>query len=180
VAGVLGAALAGPAALARAQGRDGDLALLRYLLRVQELESALYREALQRVPDLAPGQRALVERLRDDEVQHVDAVRATLRDAGGVPDPRAVPAFGAALGSAAAFLKLANTLEDTGVSALNGAVPLLASPDLRAAVVSVAQVEARHAALVRVARDRPPAPAPFDRASTSQAVRSRIRRFERR
>jgi len=183
---VAGAAGAGFAAAvlrplgALAQGRRGDADILAYLLRVQELESALYREGLQAVPDLGTEGRRLVGELREHEVEHVDALRATLRDAGGRPDPRVAPAFGAALASREAFLKLANTLEDTVVSAHNGTVPLLSSADLRAAVVSIAQVEARHAALVRLARGRRPAPLAFDRESTSQRVRSAIRRLEQR
>ncbi len=177
--GALGAALAAPRA-AGAQGRAADAEILRYLLRVQVLEAALYRLALVRVPGLRGERRALVARLGDDEVRHADALRALLRDAGGAPLPRTRPAFGDQLASPAAFLKLANTLEDIAVTALNGAVPLLESPDLRAAVVSIAQVEARHSALVRLERDRPPAPAPFDRTSRSLEVRTRIRGYERR
>ena len=175
----VGAALLAPVRVL-AQSRAGDAEILAYLLRVQELESALYREGLQAVPDFAPEALRLVRELREQEVEHVDALRATLREAGGREDERVAPAFDAALGSAVAFLKLANTLEDTCVSALNGTVPLLASADLRAAVVSIAQVEARHSALVRLLRDRPPAPLAFDRESSSQRVRSAIRPYEQR
>lgn len=178
LAGGVLAALAPGAVLG--QGRDRDVDVLEYLLRVQELESALYREALQSLAGLGGVERELALQLRDHEIAHVDALRATLRDAGGTPPARAAPAFGSALADPPAFLKLANTLEDTAVSAFNGAVPLLSSPDLRAAAVSIAQVEARHASLVRAARGRPAAPLAFDRPSSSQAVRSRIRPYERR
>ena len=76
--------------------------------------------------------------------------------------------------SEAAFLKLANTLEDTGVSAYNGAAPQFESEDFVAAFASIAQIEARHAALIRMLRDKPPAPLPLDKASNQQAVRSAL------
>ncbi len=173
------AALAVAAPLAGAEG-EGDAELVAYLLRVQELEAALYREGLQVVPGLGGRDRRLLAELREHEVAHVDGLRATLRDAGGRAAERVSPAFGDALGSPDAFLKLANTLEDTAVSALNGAVPLLASPDLRAAVTAVAGGEARHAALVRVRRGAPPAPLAFDRESSAATVRPKVRALERR
>jgi hypothetical protein len=178
---VLGvAALAVAAPLGGNGSAAADAELLAYLLRVQELESALYREGLQAVPGLARADRRLLGELREHEVAHVDGLRATLRDAGGRAAARVPPAFGAALASPAALLKLANTLEDTAVSALNGAVPLLSSPDLRTAVVATAGAEARHAALVRVRRGAPPAPLAFDRDSPSYAVRAKIRAYEQR
>ena len=94
-----------------------DLRLLGFVLTVEYVQSALYREGLQAVPDLTPDARRLVGELRAQEVEHVDALRATLREAGGREDERVATAFAASLGSEVAFLKLANTIEDTVVSA---------------------------------------------------------------
>jgi hypothetical protein len=147
-----------------------DLRVLNYVLTVEYVQAALYREALRETPGLEPADREVVGILRDHEVEHVDALRATIADAGGRPNDRPRVTFGGALGTRASFLKLANTLEDTGVSAYNGAAPQLGNEDFVAAFASVAQVEARHSALVRLLRDRPPAPLPLDKASNQQAV----------
>jgi rubrerythrin len=167
------ALVAGGLAAPRAFGdiRD-DIAVLQFALTLEYVQSALYRDALKDVPDLAPDTRRLVSELRDTEIEHVDALRATISEAGGRPNDRPRVDFGDALASEASFLKLANTLEDTGVSAYNGAAPQFENSDFVAAFASLAQVEARHAALVRFARDKPPAPLPLDKASNQQAVRA--------
>ena len=157
---------------ARAYGdiRD-DLAVISYLLTVEYVQAALYREGLNRTTGLSTSERALLEELRDQEVQHVDALRATIADAGGRPNDRPRVAFGPEIDERAGLLKLANTLEDTGVSAYNGATPALENEDFVAAFASIAQVEGRHAALIRLLRDKPPAPLPLDKASNQEAVR---------
>ena len=149
-----------------------DLAILQFALTIEYVESGLYREALKEVPDLSAETKRVVSHLRDQEVEHVDALRGTISDAGGKPNDRPRLDFGTSLASESAFLKLANTLEDTGVSAYNGAAPAFESEDFVAAFASLAQIEARHAALIRVVRDKPPAPLPIDKASNQQAVRS--------
>jgi rubrerythrin len=149
-----------------------DLRVLQFALTLEYVESGLYREALKDVPDLSADTRRVVEHLRDQEIEHVDALRGTIADAGGKPNDRPRLDFGTSMASEAAFLKLANTLEDTGVSAYNGAAPQFESEDFVAAFASLAQIEARHAALIRVLRDKPPAPLPIDKASNQQAVRS--------
>ncbi len=149
-----------------------DLALLNFSLTIEYVQSGLYRDALKQVPDLSADSRRLLAELRDQEIEHVDALRGTISDAGGKPNDRPRLDFGSSLASEAAFLKLANTLEDTGVSAYNGAAPQFESGAFVAAFASIAQIEARHSALVRLARDKPPAPLPLDKASNPQAVRS--------
>ena len=165
-------------ARAMADVRD-DLDLLNFLLGVEYVQAALYRDALQDVPDLSEDTERLARELRDHEIAHVDGLRATIADAGGRPDERPRIAFGKELRSDASFLKLANTLEDTAVSAYNGAIPQLESKEFVAAVASIVQVEARHSALVRDARDKPPAPLAFDKDSSRQDVRTNIRPYER-
>lgn len=166
------------AARAVADIRD-DLDILNFLLGVEYVQAALYRDALQEVPILTEDTERLARELREHEIAHVDGLRATIADAGGKPDERPPIAFGDLLRSDASFLKLANTLEDTAVSAYNGAIPQLESEELVAAAASIAQVEARHAALVREARDKPPAPLAFDKDSSRLDVRTSIRPYER-
>lgn len=151
-----------------------DLALLSYALTLEYVESALYRDALKRVPGLDGELRTTIEQLRDHEIEHVDALRQTITDAGGRPNDRPRVDFGGDLDTLNGFLKLANTLEDTGVSAYNGAAPAFENEDFVAAFASLAQVEARHAAVIRILRDKPPAPLPLDKASNQTVVRQAL------
>ena len=177
-AAVTGGVLAAGPLVARAVADiDDDLELAEYLLTVEYVQSGLYRDALKAV-DLSEDVARLTGELRDQEVEHVDALRATIEEAGGEPPERVPLDFGTGLRSEASFLKLANTLEDVAVSAFNGAAPLLESRELLAVFASIAQVEGRHSALIRLARDKPPAPLAFDKASNRLAVRTRIREYE--
>jgi hypothetical protein len=72
------------------------------------------------------------------------------------------------------FLTLAQTLEDTGVSAYNGAAPRIRSGEVLAAAGGI---EARHAALIRLARGEDPAPAAFDAALDQQNVLDAVKPF---
>lgn len=162
---------------ASAQVVKADLDTLNYVLTLEYVQSALYRVALKAVPDLSDDVRRLVTELRDQEVEHVDALRATVSEAGGKPRDRVRTDFGEELRSEASFLKLANTIEDTAVSAMNGAAPQFQSADYIAAFASIAQVEARQSALIRLARDKPPAPLPLDKASIQGAVQQAIGPF---
>ena len=115
-------------ARAMADVRD-DLDLLNFLLGVEYVQAALYRDALQDVA-LSEDIERLARELRDHEIAHVDGLRATIADAVGRPDERPRIAFGDQLRTEARFLKLANTLEDTAVSAYNGALPQLEYEEL--------------------------------------------------
>ncbi|HEX2086524.1 MAG TPA: ferritin-like domain-containing protein [Solirubrobacteraceae bacterium] len=175
-----GVLAAGPVAARALADIKDDVGLAEYLLTMGYVQSGLYRDALKSVPDMSGDVRRLAGELRDQEVEHVDAMRATIEEAGGTPPERVPLEFGPALASQSAFLKLANTLEDTSTSAYNGATPRLESREFVAIFASIAQVEARHSALVRLAREKPPAPLAFDKASNQQAVRTAIREYERR
>ena len=74
------------------------------------------------------------------------------------------------LSSESAFLKLAVAFEDTGVSAYNGAAPSITSREVLAAAGSIVQVEARHAAAIRLLAKEDPAPDAFDPKLSKQQV----------
>ena len=119
----------------------------------------------------------LTKELRDNEAEHVDALAATIKKLGGKPVAKPKFDFGGAFGSRATYLKTANTLEDTGVSAYNGAAPMIASAEVLGAAGSIVQIEARHAAMIRLVRNKPPAPAAFDKASEMDAVLAAVKPF---
>jgi hypothetical protein len=162
-------------ALAEAGG--GDVDILNYALTLEFLETEFYTQAAKRVKGLSKYERDLTKELRDNEAAHVDALTATIKDLGGKPVAKPGFAFGGAFAGRAAYLKTANVLEDTGVSAYNGAAPMIASVDVLAAAGGIVQIEARHAAMIRLARMKPPAPQAFDKASEMDAILAAVKPF---
>jgi hypothetical protein len=137
----------------------GDVGILNFALTLEYLESAFYAEAKKRVK--ASGDlMSLIDLLADDEEQHVAALTASIRQLGG--KPVAEPKFTFPYSDTAGFLKLAQTFEDTGVSAYNGAAPGISSKAVLGSAGAIVQVEARHAAAIRLQNGQEPSPVAFD------------------
>ena len=169
-----GAAAAGPwASAALAQASRGDADILAYALLLEQLEERYYRDALREV-DLSSEVRAVVEELASNEAEHAAALADTLSVIGGRAKRAPEFDFGGAYRSERAFLALAETLEETGVAAYNGAAPLLQSKDILRFAGGIVQVEGRHAAAIRALRGRVVAPRAFDRALERPEVERRI------
>ncbi len=149
-------------ALAKGGGFDNDLAVVNYALTLEHLEFTFYSMAVKLVKGLSADEMKLVKQIREDEKQHVEALIATAKKL-GTPVKKPTFDFGGAFADRATFLKTANTLEDTGVSAYNGAGPFIESVDILGAAGSIVQIEARHASLIRLTRGKPPAPQAFDK-----------------
>jgi rubrerythrin len=162
---------------ALAQSESGDVDVLNYALTLEYLEAAFYERALEQVSGLSGDLKSLAETLGKDESAHVETLRSTIKQLGGKAVEAPTVDFGDAFSSRATFLKTANTLEDTGVSAYNGAATMIKSTEVLAAAGSIVQVEARHAALIRLERDKPPAPLAFDKASEMQEVLDAVQPF---
>ncbi len=179
-AATFGAASATPyvrRAIAQESGTDADI--LNFALTLEHLEATFYALALERVDGLSEDETKLVRRLRDDERAHVEILSETITQLGAVPVEEPTFDFGSALSDRAAFFKASNTFEDTGVSAYNGAAPSIQNKEILAAAGSIVQVEGRHAALVRLVRNQPPAPVSFDKASRMPEVLRAVRPFIR-
>lgn len=157
---VYGTFMVGPfvrKALAMSDG--GDVEILNFALTLEYLETKFYEEAKSRAG--AKGElKSLIDLIAKDEKQHVEALTATVKQLGG--KPVAEPKFDFAYNDTAGFLALAQTFEDTGVSAYNGAGPAIESKDVLAAAGSIVQVEARHAAAIRIQNKEEPSPDAFD------------------
>jgi hypothetical protein len=144
---------------ALAMSGGGDVEILNFALTLEYLESTFYKEAKTRAK--ANGElMKLIDLLAEDEQQHVEALTATIKKLGGKPVKE--PKFNFEYSDAAGFLKLAQTFEDTGVSAYNGAGPSIKSKEVLGAAGSIVQVEARHAAAIRLQNKEEPAPEAFD------------------
>jgi hypothetical protein len=147
-------------ALAASDGSDIDI--LNYALTLEYLESAFYTQALKDTKGLSAAVKKLATTIRDDEAQHVSGLIAGIKDAGGTPVKAPGVDFGNAFANEASFLKTAETFEDLGVGAYNGAGPMIKSKAVLATAGSIVQVEGRHAGAIRLARNQPIAPSAFD------------------
>jgi len=144
---------------ALAMSESGDVGILNFALTLEYLESTFYEEAKTRAK--TSGElKSLLNLIASDEQQHVEALTATVKKLGG--KPVAEPKFDFEYNDTAGFLKLAQTFEDTGVSAYNGAGPMIKSKEVLAAAGGIVQVEARHAAAIRLQNKDEPAPVAFD------------------
>jgi hypothetical protein len=159
---------------ALAQGGDADI--LNFALTLEYLEAAFYTEGVKKA-GLSHANKKLAKEIRDNETAHVDALTKALKSAGAKPVSAPTVSFNSATSNEKAFLKLAQVFEDTGVSAYNGAAPSISSPAILAAAGSIVQIEARHAALIRLANGASPAPDAFDKALDKDAVLKAVMPF---
>ncbi len=157
---VYGAGTVGPyVAHAFAQSKAGDVGVLNFALTLELLEAAFYERALSL--QLSGDVREMARTFGTHEREHVSAIKETIDGLGGKPDR--APKFSFPISDERSFLALAQTLEETGVSAYNGAAGQIKAPEVLAAAGQIVQIEARHAAAIRTARSQAPAPRAFDR-----------------
>lgn len=175
VGSLYGALAVGPfVRKALAMSGGGDIEILNFALTLEYLESTFYAEAKRRAG--ASGElKSLIELLAKDEEEHVEALAGTIKKLGG--KPVAMPKFDFPYNDTAGFLKLAQTFEDTGVSAYNGAAPAIKSTEVLTAAGSIVQVEARHAAAIRLQNKEEPAPAGFDEPLGEKQVLKAVEPF---
>ena len=152
---------------------DGDLGIVNYALTLEYLEAAFYadvaKSGLFKGDDLK-----LIESIGAAEQEHVDALAATAKQLGG-PVAEA-PKTEFPLDDAASVLELAATVENLGAAAYLGAAPMIESPDILAAALSIHSVEGRHAAVLNTLNQMPATPdgafaKPADMATVLEAVK---------
>jgi hypothetical protein len=159
---------------ALAMSGGGDVDIVNFALTLEYLEAAFYEEAKKRAG--AKGElKSLIDLIASDEKQHVEALTATVKQLGG--KPAAEPKFDFPYSDTAGFLKLAQVFEDTGVSAYNGAGPAIKSKEVLGAAGSIVQVEARHAAAIRLQNGQEPSPNAFDPSLNEAQVLKAVEPF---
>jgi rubrerythrin len=168
-----------------------DLELLNYALTLELLEATFYTQGLARFSSTdfqnasfyralqtasgvgatppASGETgtglvqdvyAYLSLIRNHEQAHVRTLTSTIRSLGGTPIT--APRFQFPYNTVDEFIALAATLENTGVYAYNGALPMIQNPALITAGATIATVEARHAAYLNRLRGMSPFPDAFD------------------
>jgi rubrerythrin len=168
---VYGATTVSPfVASAFAQG-SGDIDIVNFALTLEYLETDFYKKA--QSLGLSSKVMTLAKQIGNHEQQHVDALTATVKQLGGTPAKR--PTFSFPIKDEKSFLKLAQVLEDTGVSAYNGAAPSIKSKEVLGAAGAIVQIEARHAAIIRTLNGAQPAPYAFDKTLDKQKVLAAVK-----
>lgn len=183
--------LRGQSTSSPAPSAANDLTLLNYALTLEYLEATFYTQGLARFspadfqnanfyralqtasgvsgtpPASGASDTGLVQDIyaylsliRNHEQAHVRTLTATIRSLGGTPV--SAPNFQFPYTTVDEFIVLAATLENTGVAAYNGALPMISSPALITAGATIATVEARHAAYLNRLRGMNPFPDAFD------------------
>ena len=170
-----GAAAAGPLVRrAFAQGSSSDVDILNFAYTLELLEADFY-EVAQKDVKLSDELQKFAQDVGQNEQDHVDALKGAITDLGG--KPAKTPTFEFPLTDEKSFMELAITFEDTGVSAYNGAGPMLKSKDLLATAGSIVQVEGRHAGAIRYLAGEDPTITPFDKTLDVDAVLKAVKPF---
>lgn len=150
--------------------------VLNYALTLEHLEYAFYRDGLEAfsaddfsAAGFASNVYEWFGRIRDDEKAHVDAIISVIGDLGGEPVAEATYDFGYA--DLAGFVDVAQVLENTGVSAYQGAAKfLIGEPELLTAALTIHGIEARHAAYLNGLQGESPFPDAFNPTLTPDEV----------
>jgi Ferritin-like domain len=138
--------------------------VLNYALTLEHLEHAFYRDGLQEfsaddfeTAGYAGNVYEWFGIIRDHEMEHVNVITQVITDLGGEPVAEAEYDFGYT--DLAGFIDVAQVLENTGVSAYQGAAQFLIDEDeLLTAALTIHGVEARHAAYLNGLQGESPFP----------------------
>lgn len=156
-----------------------DAAVLNFLLRVEYVQAELYREGLNdfttaaRIRQFDPyGGQAAIETLRgfmQQENEHIDAIRSLIARLGMTSLPTCTVTF-ARFDTATDLVQTAFAIENLGVSAYLGVVPLLRIPQVQTGAASISSVQSRHAAYLGLLNGQSPAPAAADTPRSREEV----------
>jgi hypothetical protein len=158
---------------ALAQTGAGDVEILNFALTLEYLESDFYNVKGKEV-GLQGQAKSYATMFGEQEADHVKAIITTIKSLGG--KPVAKPMFVLPADSQSSFVALASVLENTGVSAYNGAAPSIQSKQVLAAAGSIVQIEARHAAAINLLIEKSPTPSGgFDVPLTKAQVLTKVK-----
>jgi rubrerythrin len=160
--------------LVAAQALTSDVDVLNYALTLEHLEYAFYRDGIGLFSFGQDSRGQSIETnfaaIRDHEGAHVATLTSVISDLGGEPVAEASYDFGDAYSDPMAFLMTAAALENTGVSAYDGAAQFITDPELLTAAGSIVAVEARHASYLNLLTGELPFPAAFESPLTMDEV----------
>ncbi len=131
---------------------SGDVGILNYAYALEQLEAAFYIAVLgSQYSGMSHNERQILADVCNHEVAHRDWFEAAISSV--APDdiiPALTPNFDSVdFSSRESVLATAQALEDTGVSAYNGAGQLIENPDYLLQAGKIVSVEGRHASAIR-------------------------------
>ncbi|HMY27238.1 MAG TPA: ferritin-like domain-containing protein [Solirubrobacterales bacterium] len=158
-----------------AQFGEGDIGIMNYALTLEYLETAFYddvaKSGLFKGADLET-----IKKFGSQEAEHVAALTAAVKQAGGKPAPKPKTEF--PLNNAQQVLRLASTVENLGAAAYLGQAARIQSPDVLAAALSIHSVEGRHAAALNTLLGKKPVPdGPFAQPAPAGMVLNAVQPF---
>lgn len=186
--GLASSAAVGVAVLAAGCGDDsndpaegpprGDLDIVNYALTLEYLEEDYYEQVV-RAGVLSGREAALAELIRQNESEHVVALRSAAAQLGGRVAKRPKTDFSEVLeGGRDEVIRVAAQLENTGAAAYLAEAGQIESPQILASALSIHTVEARHAAILNRLAGEPPLPdGAFAVALQRADVMGRIERY---
>ncbi len=126
----------------------GDVGILNYAYALEQLEAAFYTQVIATpYSGMTDAEKILLTDIRDHEIVHREFFKAAL---GTNAIGSLVPNFKTInFGDRSSVLGAAKAFEDLGVSAYNGAGPLIKDANYLALAGKIVSVEARHAAAIR-------------------------------
>jgi len=134
----------------------GDFGVLTYAYALEQLEADFYTRVVTNpgFSSFSTEAKDILNDLHKHEVIHREFFKAALTDALPDPSTQLLPALsfayaGVNFGSQASVIDTAIVLEDTGVSAYNGAGKIITDSAYLVIAGQIVSVEARHAAAVR-------------------------------
>jgi rubrerythrin len=159
-----------------------DIDVLNYAYALEQLEAAFYTQVVA-APNFqfrfTPSEQSILRDLRDHEIAHREFFRAALGSS-AIPD-LSVNFASINFNSRDSVLTTAQTFEDLGVGAYNGAGRYLTNETFLAVAGKIVSVEARHASAIRSVRNNNYtsefAPNAFDPALTPAQVLAAARPF---
>ena len=174
-------------AKAHITGSPTDIDMLNFALTLEHLEYAFYRDGLQKFSAqdiknsrflqgdakrfIRSSAYRYLQLIREHEDIHVDTLTSVIKSLGGEPVPEATYNFEqTAFTSTQEFLKVARLLENTGVTAYDGAIAHIETAELLTAGATIATVEARHASYLNLINGTNPFPAAFDEPKTMEQI----------
>jgi hypothetical protein len=133
---------------------SNEIDVLNYAYALEQLEAAFYVQVVTNAAFtsvFAANEQRILRDLRDHEVTHRVFLAAAL---GTARIPALTPNFASIdFASRASVLQAAQTFEDLGVGAYNGAGRYLRNPDFLTVAGKIVSVEARHASAIRATRN---------------------------
>lgn len=167
-----------------------DVDILNYALTLEHLEYAFYRDGLQKFGRKDLNWTVIVNRggkairrpvydeflrILEHEDTHVDTLTSVIGSLGGTPVLEATYNFETtAFTSVGQFVNVAQLLENTGVTAYDGAIAHIEQAELLTAGATIATVEARHASYLNLLNGETGFPTAFDDAVTPRTICQRV------